>query len=275
MSNYLVDSHCHLDCLDLEAWGNGLQGALDQAQQYGVGHMLCVSIELETFPHMLSIVRQHDYVSASVGVHPNVRDGKDPSAEELLALADDPDIVAIGETGLDYFRSEGDLDWQRERFRQHIAAAKQCNKPLIIHNRESTEDCLDILAAEGARDVGGVMHCFVENWEIAKRAMDLNFYISFSGIVTFKSAQELKHVAKQMPKDRILIETDSPYLAPVPHRGKTNQPAYVRHVAECIAELRGESIDLVAEQTTENFFNLFKLAKHPASHEVSIIPLPS
>ena len=274
MSNYLVDSHCHLDCLDLKGWDNGLQGALDQAQQYGVGHMLCVSIELETFPAMLSIVRQYANVSASVGVHPNVRDGKDPSADELIILADDPDTVAICETGLDYFRSEGDLDWQRERFRQHIAAAKQCNKPLIIHNRESTEDCLDILASEGAKDVGGVMHCFVENWEIAKRAMELNFYISFSGIVTFKSAQELKEVAKQMPKDRILIETDSPYLAPVPYRGKPNQPAYVRHVAECIAELRGESIEDVAQQTTENFFNLFKLAK-PASNAVSINSLPT
>jgi TatD DNase family protein len=274
MSNYLVDSHCHLDCLDPKGWDNGLQGALDQAQQFGVGHMLCVSIELETFPNMLSIVRQYANVSASVGVHPNVRDGKDPSADELIVLADDPDIVAIGETGLDYFRSEGDLDWQRERFRQHIAAAKQCNKPLIIHNRESTEDCLDILASEGAQDVGGVMHCFVENWEIAKRAMDLNFYISFSGIVTFKSAQELKEVAKQMPKDRMLIETDSPYLAPVPYRGKPNQPAYVRHVAECIAEIRGESIEVVAQQTTENFFNLFNLAK-PASNEVSINSFPT
>ena len=274
MSNYLVDSHCHLDCLDPKGWDNGLQGALDQAQQFGVGHMLCVSIELETFPNMLSIVRQHANVSASVGVHPNVRDGKEPSADELIVLADDPDIVAIGETGLDYFRSEGDLDWQRERFRQHIAAAKQCNKPLIIHNRESTEDCLEILASEGAQDVGGVMHCFVENWEIAKRAMDLNFYISFSGIVTFKSAQELKEVAKQMPKDRILIETDSPYLAPVPYRGKPNQPAYVRHVAECIAKIRGESIEVVAQQTTENFFNLFNLAK-PASNEVSINSFPA
>ncbi|WP_455202369.1 TatD family hydrolase [Kaarinaea lacus] len=274
MSNYLVDSHCHLDCLDLKAWDNGLQGALDEARQFGVGHMLCVSIELETFPNMLSIVRQYDNVSASVGVHPNVREGKDPSADELLALADDPDIVAIGETGLDYFRSEGDLEWQRERFRQHIAAAKQCKKPLIIHNRESTEDCLEILAQEGAQDVGGVMHCFVENWEIARRAMELNFYISFSGIVTFKSAHELKDVARQMPEDRILIETDSPYLAPVPHRGKTNHPAYVRHVAECIAELRGESLDSVAEQTTSNFFNLFKLAK-PARQDVSLNSLAS
>lgn len=269
MSNFLVDSHCHLDCLDLKAWENGLQGVLDQAQRFGVGHMLCVSIELEAFPNLLSIVRQYDYVSASVGVHPNEREGKDPSADELISLADDPDIVAIGETGLDYFRSEGDLDWQRDRFRQHIAAAKQCNKPLIIHNRESTEDCLEILETEGAQEVGGVMHCFVENWEIARRAMDLNFYISFSGIVTFKSAQELKDVARKMPADRMLIETDSPYLAPVPHRGKPNHPAYVRYVAECIAELRGESLDRIAEQTTDNFFKLFPLAK-PIADNISV-----
>lgn len=261
MPNYLVDSHCHLDCLHLEAWETGLQGAIDQAQQNGVGHMLCVSIELENFPKVLEIARHYDFVSASVGVHPNVTEGKDPAADELIALADDPNIVAIGETGLDYFRSEGDLDWQRERFRQHISAAKSCGKPLIIHNRESTEDCLEILKQEGADEVGGVMHCFVENWEIARRAMDLNFYISFSGIVTFKSAQELKEVAKKMPENRILVETDSPYLAPVPYRGKDNQPAYVRHVAECIAELRGSSLEEFAAKTTDNFFTLFPLAK--------------
>ncbi|HEY5603528.1 MAG TPA: TatD family hydrolase [Gammaproteobacteria bacterium] len=271
---YLVDSHCHLDCLDVQAWDNGLQGALDQAQRFGVGHMLCVAIELETFPAVLAIAQQHGFVSASVGVHPNVREGKDPSADELLALADDPNVVAIGETGLDYFRSEGDLGWQRERFRQHIAAAKQCRKPLIIHNRESTEDCLRILGEERAQEVGGVMHCFVENWEIARRAMDLNFYISFSGIVTFKSAQELREVAKRMPKDRILIETDSPYLAPVPHRGKANYPAYVRHVAECIAQLRGESLADFAGQTTDNFFSLFTQAKRSSSG-VTIAPLAS
>ena len=273
MTQYLVDSHCHLDCLDVHAWDNGLEGALNQARQYGVGHMLCVSIDLEAFPDMLAIAQKHNFVSASVGVHPNVREGKDPSTEELLALADDPNIVAIGETGLDYFRSDGDLDWQRERFRQHIAAAQQCGKPLIIHNRESTEDCLKILAEQGAQAVGGVMHCFVENWEIAKRAMDLNFFISFSGIVTFKSAQELKDVAKRMPKDRILIETDSPYLAPVPHRGKPNYPAYVRHVAEYIAELRGESLDDFAEQTTDNFFTLFRQAKRvPQAAEITSLP---
>lgn len=272
MSQYLVDSHCHLDCLDVKPWDNGLQGALQQAQQSGVGHMLCVSIELESFPDMLAIAKQYSFVSASVGVHPNVREGKDPSVDELVTLADDPDIVAIGETGLDYFRSEGDLDWQRERFRRHIAAAKQCGKPLIIHNRESTEDCLRILAEENAQDVGGVMHCFVENWAIAKRAMDLNFYISFSGIVTFKSAEELRDVARRMPKDRILIETDAPYLAPVPHRGKPNYPAYVRHVAECIAELRGDSLDEFAQQTTENFFTLFTAATR-ATDDITVAPL--
>lgn len=261
MPNYLVDSHCHLDCLRHDAWETGLQGAIDQAQQNGVGHMLCVSIELENFPRVLEIAKQYDFVSASVGVHPNVTEGRDPSADELIELADDPDIIAIGETGLDYFRSQGDLDWQRERFRQHISAAKQCGKPLIIHNRESTEDCLEILKQEGADEIGGVMHCFVENWEIARKAMDLNFYISFSGIVTFKSAQELKEVAKKMPEDRILVETDSPYLAPVPYRGKDNQPAYVRHVAECIAELRGVSLQQFAASTTENFYNLFPLAR--------------
>lgn len=269
MSNYLVDSHCHLDCLRHENWENGLQGAIDQAQQNGVGHMLCVSIELENFPNVLAIAQQYDFVSASVGVHPNVTEGKDPGADELVDMASDPNIVAIGETGLDYFRSQGDLEWQRERFRQHIAAARKCGKPLIIHNRESTEDCLDILKAEGADEIGGVMHCFVENWEIAKRAMDLNFYISFSGIVTFKSAQELKEVARKMPLDRMLVETDSPYLAPVPYRGKENQPAYVRHVAEHIAELRETTLEKIADTTTDNFFKLFRQAK-PGLSTVSL-----
>jgi len=268
MPAYLVDSHCHLDCLTLDAWEQGMQGALSAAQENGVGHMLCVSIDMENFPNVLAIAQQHDFVSASVGVHPNVQEGHEPDADELVALAQDPNIVAIGETGLDYFRSEGDLEWQRERFRQHISAAKQCGKPLIIHNRESTEDCLALLKEEGADEIGGVMHCFVENWEIAKRAMDLNFYISFSGIVTFKSAQDLKEVAKKMPENRMLVETDSPYLAPVPHRGKQNQPAYVRHVAEHIAELRGVETEQVVRQTTQNFFTLFKHAKPGHSDDV-------
>jgi TatD DNase family protein len=263
MSAYLVDSHCHLDRLDLNPWQGQLDGALENAKQYGIGHMLCVSISLEEYPAILDIARAHDNVSVSVGVHPNECDCKEPDADELLRLADDPKVVAIGETGLDYFRQSknSDLEWQRDRFRQHIAAAKQCGKPLIIHTRESTEDCVRLLKEEGADEVGGVMHCFVENWEIAKQCMDLNFYISFSGIVTFKSAIELQEVATKMPMDRMLVETDSPYLAPVPYRGKTNQPAYTRLVAEHIAGLRGTTVDVVAEQTTDNFFTLFKHAK--------------
>ena len=269
MNTFLVDSHCHLDCLHLDAWDNGLQGAIDEACNNGVGHMLCVCIEIENFPKVLSIAKKYDFVSASVGVHPNVQEGHDPDADELLVLANDPDIVAIGETGLDYFRSEGDLDWQRDRFRHHISAARRCGKPLIIHNRESTPDCLAILEQEHADEVGGVMHCFVEDWETARRAMDMNFYISFSGIVTFKSAQTLKDVAKRMPADRILVETDSPYLAPVPYRGKNNHPAYVRYVAQCIADIRGENFDEFAAQTTRNFFSLFSLAK-PVNSQIDL-----
>ena len=256
-----MDSHCHLDRLELSAWDDGLDGALHEAAQAGVGHMLCVSINMEAFPGMMELVRRYDNVSASVGVHPNETGGHDPDVEELLTLADDENIVAIGETGLDYFRSEGELGWQRERFSRHIEAAKRSQKPLIIHNRESTRDCLAMMKSEGADQAGGVMHCFVEDWDSAKTAMDLNFYISLSGIVTFKSAQTLKEVARKMPLDRLLVETDSPYLAPVPHRGKKNHPAYVRYVAECIAELKGISFDELARATTENYYRLFNLSR--------------
>jgi len=274
MSAYLVDSHCHLDRLDLSPWDGQLDGALDNALQYGIGHMLCVSISLEEYPTILDIARQHDNVSLSVGVHPNECDGKEPDTAELLRLADDPKVVAIGETGLDYFRQSknSDLEWQRERFRRHIAAAKQCGKPLIIHTRESTEDCIRLLKEEGADEVGGVMHCFVENWDIAQQCMELNFHISFSGIVTFKSAVELQEVASKMPMDRMLVETDSPYLAPVPYRGKTNQPAYTRLVAEHIAKLRNTSVEEIAENTTDNFFRLFSAA-HRQSNDVVLRPL--
>jgi TatD DNase family protein len=262
MSTYLVDSHCHLDCLKLKDWENGLDGALEQANQLGIGHFLCVSITLEKYPKMLAMVQDKPNVSVSVGVHPNEQHKHDPSVEELVELANASDkVVAIGETGLDYFRSEGDLDWQRARLRRHIAAAKQVNKPLIIHNRESSEDTLKILREEGADEVGGVMHCFVENWDIAKQAMDLNFMISFSGIVTFKTATELQAVATKLPLDYMLVETDSPYLAPVPFRGKVNQPGYVRYVAEHIAALRGTQVETIAERTTENFFRLFNTAR--------------
>lgn len=262
MSAFLVDSHCHLDCLKLKNWENGLDGALDEAKNLGVGHFLCVSITWEKYPAMLALVEDKSNVSVSVGVHPNEKNKHDPSVAELVELASASDkVVAIGETGLDYFRSEGDLEWQRDRLRRHIAAAKQLKKPLIIHNRESSPDTLRILKEEGADEVGGVMHCFVENWEIAKQAMELNFYISFSGIVTFKSATELHEVASRLPMDKMLVETDAPYLAPVPFRGKVNQPGYVRYVAEHIAALRNTSVEEIAERTTENFFALFKSAK--------------
>lgn len=253
----LVDSHCHLDRLDLEPYGGKLQGALDKAEEEGVSHFLCVCIDLEHFDKVLAPATEHSNIFASVGVHPNEHEGHDPVADELVKLADNDNVIAIGETGLDYFRSEGDLEWQRERFRQHIAAAKQSEKPLIVHMRDATEDTLRIMREENAGEAGGVMHCFVEDWEVAKKALDLGFYISFSGIVTFNSAKDLKEVARKVPFDKFLVETDSPYLAPVPYRGKSNQPAYVRHVAEHIADLRNSSMDEICEFTTDNFFNLF------------------
>ncbi len=253
----LVDSHCHIDMLDLQSFEDGVEGVLASAREQGVGHMLCVSINLEDYPNMLSLVEGRDEVTVSVGVHPNEQGGKEPGPGELVELAAHPRVVAIGETGLDYFRSEGDLDWQRQRFRNHIAAAKQCGKPLIIHSRDAKEDTLKIMEEEGASAARGVMHCFTGDWDMAQRAIDMDFFISFSGIVTFNSAKELKDIAQRMPLDRMLVETDCPYLAPVPHRGKPNQPAYVRHVAEHIAELRNETLESIAAATTENFKALF------------------
>ncbi len=254
----LVDSHCHLDRLDLAPFGGSIDGVLAAAQAQDIGHFLCVSINLEDYPAMLAIAESHAQVSASVGLHPNEQGGHDPDSDELVRHAQHPKVIAIGETGLDYFRSEGDLEWQRDRFRRHIAAARQTGKPLIIHSRDARDDTLRILAEESAADVGGVMHCFTGDWDMAKRAMDLNFHISFSGIVTFKSARELQEVAVKMPEERMLVETDSPYLAPVPHRGKPNHPALVRHVAEFVAQLRGEPYEQVAEVTTRNFIRLFR-----------------
>jgi TatD DNase family protein len=223
-----------------------------------VSHALCVSVNLEDFPRVLLLAENYPNLYASVGVHPDYENLAEPQAMELVSLAQHPRIIAIGETGLDYFRLKGDLEWQRERFRQHIRAARQCGKPLIIHTREAASDTLRIMAEEGADQVGGVMHCFTESWEVAQQAMEMNFYISFSGIVTFKNAIALKETAKRVQLERMLVETDSPYLAPVPYRGKTNQPAYVRHVAEEIATLRGITLNEVAEMTTHNFFDLFK-----------------
>ncbi|MBL78734.1 MAG: DNAase [Nitrosomonadaceae bacterium] len=254
----LIDSHCHLDFPDL---ANNIDKILQNMEENNVTHALCVSVNLEDFPKVLMLAEKHLNLFASVGVHPDYENIAEPQTEKLAILAQHPKIIAIGETGLDYSRLKGNLEWQRDRFRNHIRAARQCNKPLIIHTREASADTLKIMEEEGANQVGGVMHCFTESWEIAQKAMKMNFYISFSGIVTFKNAGELKETAKKVPLERMLIETDSPYLAPVPYRGKTNQPAFVRHVAKEIATLRGVDIDKIAESTTYNFFNLFKDAK--------------
>lgn len=253
----LVDSHCHID-FDLLL--PRIDEVLDNARGNDVSHLLCVSVNLEDFPRVLSLAERYDHVFASVGVHPNEREGRDPDVDELLELSQHPRVVAIGETGLDYFRSQGDLDWQRDRFRRHVEAARQCGKPLIIHSRDAPRDTIKLMAEENAGEAGGVMHCFAEDWDMAEKALDLGFYISFSGIVTFKNAKPIQEVAQKAPLDRILVETDSPYLAPVPYRGKINEPAYVKHTAEYVAELRGISYEAVAEATTGNFFRLFRHA---------------
>jgi TatD DNase family protein len=255
----LVDSHCHLDRLELSKHEGKLEHALAAARDKGVEKMLCVSIDLEAYPAMLELVQSFDDVLVSVGVHPNETEGHDPCVDELVQLAQNPRVIAIGETGLDYHYNQGDLEWQRDRFRTHIRAAIACGKPLIIHSREAKADVLAIMKEENAQQAGGVMHCFVDDWETAQRAMEMGFYISFSGIVTFKNAVELKQVATKMPLERMLVETDSPYLAPVPFRGKPNEPAYVLHVAEHIAELRNTTLEEIARVTTENFNRLFKL----------------
>jgi TatD DNase family protein len=257
----LVDSHCHLDMLDLTATDGSLQPFLDAARDNGIEHMLCVSVNFEDWPRMCAKVRGRPEVSISVGVHPDHADCHEPTVDELVERSQEEGVVAIGETGLDYYHGEGDLEWQRERFRTHIRAARECGKPLIVHTREAREDTLRILREERAGEAGGVLHCFTEDYAMARQAMDLGFYISFSGIVTFKNALELKEVARQVPLERLLVETDSPYLAPVPKRGKPNQPAYVRHVAEYLAELRGEPFAVLAAATTRNFYDLFSSAR--------------
>lgn len=254
----LVDSHCHLNFPELIENIDAIRQSMAEAQ---VGHALCVSVTLDKFPQVLSLATQFDNFYASVGVHPDYEDIQEPTVEELVNLAKHPKIIAIGETGLDYFRLTGDLEWQRERFRTHIRAAILANKPLIIHTRSAAEDTLRIMQEEGASRIGGVMHCFTESLEVALAAIEMGFYISFSGIVTFKNAAQIKAVAQAIPLNRILVETDSPYLAPIPFRGKTNQPAYVKYVAQEIANLRGISLEAVMSATTENFFALFKHAK--------------
>lgn len=258
----LVDSHCHLDRLSLRDFEGDIELALQAARDRGVVHMLCVGIDLESLPAMMHLVHRFPFVSGTVGVHPNEQEGEEPNVERLIAEAQDPDVVAIGETGLDYFRSSGDVEWQRERFRIHIRAAREIGLPLVIHTREAMDDTLRIMEEEGAREVGGVMHCFTGTAAEAGRAIDLGFHISFSGIVTFPSAGDIRDAAVAIPMDRMLVETDSPYLAPIPHRGRSNQPAWVTHVAEAIADLRGIPFEKLAEQTTGNFQRLFNVAFH-------------
>lgn len=253
----LVDSHCHID---FDPLSSDLPSVLERARASGVSHLLCVSVTLEKFPEVRALAQEHPQIFASVGVHPNERDGRDPTVDELVVLARAPEIVAIGESGLDYYRSDGDLGWQQDRFRNHIRAAKAARKPLIVHTREAAADTIRIMKEEDAESIGGVMHCFTETWETARAALDQNFYISFSGIVTFRNAERLREVARKVPAERLLIETDAPYLAPIPFRGKTNEPSYVRYVAERLATIRSEPLESIAAQTTKNFFQLFQCA---------------
>lgn len=250
-----IDSHCHLNLLAEEE--GGLDAVIAQAKENKIDHILSIAIDKASCFDVINIAEQYPDITASVGIHPNVDKQENFTVEELISLAQHDKVIAIGETGLDYFRSEGDLEWQRDRFRIHIEAAKELKKPLIIHTREARDDTMDILEKENAETAGGIIHCFTENWDTAQRALDIGFYVSLSGIVTFKNAVELQNVAKKLPLDRILIETDAPYLAPVPHRGKTNKPAFVKHVAEFLAELRGDTVENIAQATTANFHTLF------------------
>ena len=251
-----VDSHCHLDFPEL---ADDLPALLQAMRDARVTHALCISVELADWPRVHALARAHDNLFATAGVHPDYKDIEEPTVERLRELASRPKIVAIGETGLDYYRLEGDLSWQRERFRTHIRAAREVGMPLVVHTRSAADDTLSIMRDERASEAGGVMHCFTETWEVASAAIDLGFHISFSGIVTFKNAVALKDIARRVPLDRMLIETDSPYLAPVPHRGKRNHPALVVHVAEEIARLRDVPLETVARATSENFFRLFRI----------------
>lgn len=257
-----IDSHCHINFPELAA---RMPELLARMAENGVSHALCVSVDLPDFPQVLALAEQYPHIYASVGVHPDYEGTPEPSAEQLVELADHPKVIAIGETGLDYFRLSGDLEWQRERFRTHIRASRITRKPLIIHTRSASADTIRLLREEGAGvadgGVAGVMHCFTESLEVAEAAIEMGFYISFSGIVTFKSAKELQAVALALPLERILIETDSPYLAPVPHRGKMNEPGFVAHVGQYLAQLKGLPVEQVAQQTTDNFFKLFNVVR--------------
>jgi len=254
----LVDSHCHLDFRDLT---ENLPKVLELMQSNEVGCAACIGVNLEDFPRILSLTETYPHLWATVGVHPEVSDAREPTVAELVQLAQHPKVIAIGETGLDYYWHKDQPEWQRDRFRNHIRASIEAGKPLVIHNRDATSDILKLMCEEGAERAGGILHCFTETWAVAEAVLEMGFYISISGIVTFKNALTIKEVASRVPLDRLLVETDSPYLAPVPYRGKLNQPAYVKYVAEEIAFLRGISFAEVAAATTDNFFRLFPQAE--------------
>lgn len=254
----LIDSHCHLDFPELHAQ---LPQCLQAMKDNGVGRALCIGVNLEDFPRVLALAENHEALFASVGVHPEYTDCQEPTVEDLVQRATHPKVLAIGETGLDYHWHPDHPVWQQDRFRVHIEAARRVQKPLIVHTRQSAVDTLAILAEQGAQAIGGIMHCFTESWEIAEQALALGFHLSFSGIVSFKNAAVVKEVAQRVPLDRLLVETDAPYLAPVPHRGKLNQPAYVVHVAQAIADLRGVPMEAIVQASTENFFRLFPAAR--------------
>ncbi|TAG50166.1 MAG: TatD family deoxyribonuclease [Betaproteobacteria bacterium] len=251
-----VDSHCHIN---FSEFADELDALVDRMAQARVTHAMCISVTYPEWPSVVALAERFDNIYATAGVHPDYEDIEEPTVASLCERAAHPKVKAIGETGLDYYRLTGDLSWQRERFRTHIRAARECNKPLVIHTRNASEDTLKIMQEERAHEVGGVMHCFTESMDVAERSMEMGFHISFSGIVSFKSARELQAVAKCVPLERMLIETDAPYLAPVPMRGKRNEPSYVAHVAQSIAALRDDSVETIGQMTSQNFFKLFSV----------------
>ncbi len=256
----LVDSHCHLDRIDLTPYDNDLNKALAFARAEGVEYFLCVGVDLNEIPGLIAIAEKYPDISVAAGEHPTEHPGEYISVETLAHWVSHPKVIAVGETGLDYYRVEENMAWQHDRFRMHIQVAKQYKKPLVVHTRMAKEDTLRILKEENAQEVGGVLHCFTEDLDMALRAIEMGFYISFSGIVTFKNAKDLQEIARVLPLEKILVETDCPYLAPVPFRGKPNVPAYVRYTAEYIAQLRNIPFEEVARQTTQNFYQLFNLS---------------
>lgn len=253
-----VDSHCHLDCIKLDDFDDDFGVLIQRCSEAGVEHMLCVSIDMHKYPHMLEQVQGYPQVSVSAGVHPMAEQAEDVEADALIGIAGDKKVVAIGETGLDYYYNTGDKQWQQERFRTHIQCAVELGKPVIVHTRDAGADTLSILKQESADKCGGVIHCFTETMAFAEKALELDFMISFSGIITFRNAEALREVARQVPDSHLLIETDAPYLAPAPHRGKQNTPAYVKHVAQKLADIRSTSVEHIAEISKNNFYRMFQ-----------------